>query len=123
LLTAIEEKWNQWMFQVFLNKVRGCFRGWKIILFLDRGTIHKAKQSVNLARKLRIELRWLPVACPELNPLEGLWLHLKGEALSNRMAKTMIELGEKALAYLDSLSQHDCLQKAGVLSNNFWLAT
>jgi transposase len=123
LVTAIDEKWNQEIFKVFLNKIKSCFRGWNIILFLDRGTIHKAKQSMELARDLKIELRWLPVACPELNPVEELWLHLKGEVLSNRIAKTMIELGQKALDYLNSLSRRECRQKAGVLSNNFWLAT
>ena len=123
LLTAINEKWNQWVFQDFLDKIRSCFRGWRIILFLDRGTIHKAKQSLETARKHKIEIRWLPVACPELNPVENLWLCLKGEVLSNRIAKTMLELSEKALDYLGSLSRRQCLQKAGVLSNKFWLVT
>jgi hypothetical protein len=27
LVTAIDEKWNQWIFQIFLNKIRNCFRG------------------------------------------------------------------------------------------------
>lgn len=31
--------------------------------------------------------------------------------------------GEEALDYLNSLSRKQCLQEAGVLSNNFWLAT
>ena len=123
LLTVIREKWDQEGFQQFLKKVRGYFRGWHIVMFVDRGTIHKAKLSVGLAGELGIELRWLPVACPELNPLEGLWRHLKGEVLCNRIFGTMKELEEQAQWYLDALSSQQCLQKAGVLSNNFWLRT
>jgi transposase len=123
LVTTVEERWNQLEFQGFLKKVRRSFRGWNIIIFLDRGTIHKAKASESLARKLKIEFRYLPVACPELNPMEGLWRHLKAEALSNRVAKTMLELANRALDYLASLSRQQCLQKSGALSNNFWLST
>ncbi len=123
LITVMKEKWNQQEFQGFLRKVRSSFRGWKIVMFLDRGSIHKAKLSEGLAKELKIELRWLPVACPELNPLEGLWRHLKLDALSNRVAKTMADLTGQALDYLASLSRHQCLQKAGILSNNFWLDT
>jgi len=32
---------------------------------------------------LGIELRFLPAACPELNPVEGLWRCLKGRVLAD----------------------------------------
>jgi DDE superfamily endonuclease len=67
------QKWNQDSFQEHLRHLKAQWRGWHIVLFLDRGSPHTAKRSLKLAKKLAIELRWLPVACPELNPVEGLW--------------------------------------------------
>jgi hypothetical protein len=77
------KEWHQASFQEHLRHLRSQWRGWNIVLFLDRGSPHTAKRSRKLARELGIELRWLPVACPELNPVEGLWRHLKGKVLAN----------------------------------------
>jgi hypothetical protein len=93
------------------------------VLFLDRGSPHTAKGSLRLAKELGIELHWLPVACPELNPVEGIWRHLKGKALANRPTLWMEELMEHACGYIQSLSPAERLWKAGVLSGNLWLAT
>jgi DDE superfamily endonuclease len=116
-------KWNQESFQGHLRHLKTQWRGWRIVLFLDRGSPHTAKRSLKLARELGIELRWLPVACPELNPVEGLWRHLKGKALANRPTLWMEELMERACGYIQSLSPVERLRKAGVLSENFWLTT
>ena len=64
------QKWNQDSFQEHLRHLKAQWRGWNIVLFLDRGSPHTAKRSRKLAQELGIELRWLPVACPELNPTE-----------------------------------------------------
>ncbi len=116
-------KWNQESFQEHLRHLKTQWRGWNIVLFLDRGSPHRAKGSLKLAKELGIELRWLPVACPELNPVEGLWRELKGKALANRPTLWMGELMERACRYIQSLSPLERLRKAGVLSGNFWLAT
>jgi hypothetical protein len=117
------QKWNQDSFQEHLRPVKAQWRGWNIVLFLDRGSPHTAKRSLKLAQELGIELRWLPVACPELNPVEGIWRYLKGKVLANRPTLWMEELMERAFRYIQSLSPVERLQKAGVLSENFWLAT
>jgi hypothetical protein len=117
------KKWNQESFQEHLRHLKAQWRGWNIVLFLDRGSPPTAKRSRKLARELGIELRWLPVACPELNPVEGIWRHLKGKALANRPTLWMEELMERACGYIQSLSSAERLRKAGVLSGNFWLAT
>jgi DDE superfamily endonuclease len=116
-------KWNQASFQEHLRHLKSQWRGWNIVLFLDRGSPHRAKESLRLAKELGIELRWLPVACPELNPVEGLWRHLKGKALANRPTLWMEELMERACQYIQSLSPVERLRKAGILSGNFWLPT
>ncbi len=117
------KQWNQDSFQEHLRHLRAQWRGWHIVLFLDWGSPHTAKMSRKLAQELGIELRWLPVACPELNPVEGLWRHLKGKALANRPTLWMEELMERACGYIQSLAPVERLRKAGVLSGNFWLAT
>lgn len=116
-------KWNQDSFQEHLRHLRSQWRSWNIVLFLDRGSPHTAKRSRKLARELGIELRWLPVACPELNPVEGLWRYLKGKALANQPTLWMEELMERACRYIQFLSPVERLRKAGILSGNFWLAT
>jgi hypothetical protein len=117
------QKWDQDSFQEHLRQVKAQWRGWNIVLFLDRGSPHTAKRSLQLAQELGIELRWLPVACPELNPVEELWRHLKGKVLANRPTLWMEELMERACGYIQSLSPVERLRKAGVLSGNFWLST
>jgi hypothetical protein len=116
-------KWNQDSFQEHLRHVKAQWRGWNIVLFLDRGSPHRAKKSLKLAKELGIELRWLPVACPELYPVEGLWRHLKGKALANRPILWIEEVMERACRYIQSLTPLERLRNAGVLSGNFWLAT
>jgi DDE superfamily endonuclease len=116
-------RWNQDSFQKHLRHLKAQWRGWNIVLFLDRGSPHRAKGSLKLAQELGIELRWLPVACPELNPVEGLWRQLKGKVLANRPTLWMEELMERACGYIPSLSPVERLQQPGVLSGNFWLAT
>jgi len=76
-------KWNQHTFQEHLRTLRSVWRGWNVVLFLDRGSPHTARASRDLAAELNIELRFLPTACPELNPVEGLWRHVKGRVLAN----------------------------------------
>jgi hypothetical protein len=117
------QKWNQDSFQEHLRHLKAQWRDWNIVLFLDRGSPHTAKGSQRLAKELGIQLRWLPVACPELNPVEGLWRHLKGTGLANRPTLWMEELMERACGYIQSLAPVERLRKAGVLSGNFWLAT
>jgi transposase len=117
------EKWNQESFQEHLRHIRGQWRGWNIVLFLDRGSPLTAKRSRRLVRELGIELRCLPIACPELNPVEGIRRHLKGTGLANRPTLGMEKLMDRALGYIRSLSPVERLRKAGVLSGNFWLAT
>ena len=110
---------NAALLQEHLRHLKTQWRGWRIVLFLDRGSPHRAKKSLKLAKELGIELRWLPVACPELNPVEGIWRHLKGTALANRPTLWMEGLMERACGYIQSLSPRERLRKAGILSGNF----
>jgi hypothetical protein len=119
----ITEDWTAATHQAFLGQVRQAWRGWHIVLFVDRGSPHTAKTSRALATALGIEIRWLPTATPELNACEGLWRGAKGSGLANRASQSIDEAADAACRYLLDLTPRQRLQLAGVLSGHFWLAT
>lgn len=117
------ERWNQEAFQDHLRNVRSVWRGWNIVLFLDRGSPHTAKASRALAAELGVELRFLPTACPELNPVEGLWRHVKGRVLANEPTPDLAASLDRVTDELLSMSPSRVRNLAGVNSGNFWLPT
>lgn len=113
--------WDSLTWQIFLKHIRRIWRGWHIVLFIDRGSPHKAQESQNLAKDLAIEVRWLPVATPELNAMEGLWRDGKDNIAANRTVNPIDEAVDDMCRYLLELSPRERLRKAGVLSGRFWL--
>lgn len=78
-------------FQLYLNEFSlQSPKEFKIIV-LDNGAFHHSK---TLVLPHNIALLFLPPYCPELNPAEKIWRHLK-DALANTLAKTLEELSEK----------------------------
>jgi hypothetical protein len=116
-------KWNQDAFQEHLRSIRARWRGWKVVLFVDRGSPHTAKRSRALAAELGIEMRFLPTACPELNPVEGLWRHVKGRVMANEPTPDLSESLGRVYDELFQMTNTQRLQLAGVRSGNFWLPT
>src|SRR5215211_4943154 len=115
------EAYNQDTFQLILKLIRRRWRGWHIVLFLDKISAQRANRSRRLAKDIGIQLRWLPTACPELNPVDHLWRHLKKDILANVPLPDLETTLQYACAYLDGLSPHERLCKTGVLSGHFWL--
>jgi hypothetical protein len=108
-------------FQTFLRQVRRRWRGWRIVIFLDRGSPHRAQASQQLAEALGLELRWLPTACPELNPVDHLWRHLKQAVCANAGLRPIEDTLRAALAYRGQLSPAACRHKAGLRAPTCWL--
>jgi hypothetical protein len=117
------ERWNGETWRNHLQSIRRMWCGWNIVLFLDRGSPHTANASRQLAADLNIELRWLPTACPELNPVEDIWRWLKGVILCNHQPDDFSETVTAAVEALTELTPTEVLTKAGILSQNFWLPT
>jgi hypothetical protein len=92
-----------------------------VAMSLDEDPGHTAKGSVGLAEDLAIELLWLPRRAPELSPIEGLWGDGKDVVCGDHQYESSDEEVERFVAYLLGLSDRDALQKAGVLSEDFWL--
>lgn len=117
------DRWNGQTWRDHLQAIRRTWRGWHIVLFLDRGSPHTANASRQLAADLDIELRWLPTACPELNPVEDVWRWLKGVVLCNHQPDDFKDVIANAVGALVELTPVEVLTKAGVMSQNFWLPT
>lgn len=117
----ITDRWNGDTFQAFLKMIREHWRGWRIVLFLDKGSPHTATESRALAAKLGLELRFLPTATPELNAMDHLWRHVKGRAPANQRTVSIDRSADRAAKYLLIMSSHERLKKAGVFSKTFWL--
>ena len=115
------EAWDEITHQYFLEMIRGHWRGRKIVLFEDRGSPHTSEDSRELAKELKIEVRFLPRATPELNAMDHLWRFVKGRALANRRTISIEESVDAACQYIFEMSRIERLQKAGILSGNFWL--
>ncbi|WP_337833624.1 hypothetical protein [Desulfonema magnum] len=92
------------------------------MLFEDRGTPHTAEDTLILADKLKIEIRLLPTATPELNAMDHLWKSVKGRALANRPTENIDISADEACHHIIGMSRHQRLKAAGVLSDNFRLA-
>jgi transposase len=123
VLLLITEAWVQETHQAFLTMIRAHWRGWNIVVFEDRGSPQTAEASRELANHLHLEVRFLPVATPELNAMDHLWRHVKGRGLANRPTHSIDEAADSTCRYILEMSGRDRLRKAGVLSENFWLTT
>lgn len=108
--------------QNMFRAIRAHWRGWHIVLFLDRHSAHRAARTRQLARELGIQLRWLPTACPKLNPVDHLWRHVTRDILANEPLPDVDATVRQVWAYVSDLSPRERLHKAGILSENFWLA-
>jgi transposase len=123
VLLLITEEWVQETPQVFLTMIRSHWRGWNVVVFEDRGSPHTAEASRELAQDLHLEVRFWPIATPELNAMDHLWRHVKGRGLANRPTQSIDESAGSACRYILEMGCRDRLRKAGVLSGNFWLTT
>ncbi|MCL5999488.1 MAG: transposase [Chloroflexi bacterium] len=120
-LPYVSLTFNQGHFQELLCQVRAFWRGWHIVLFVDKASAHKAPRSQALAAALAIELRWLPTACPELNVMDCLWRHVRDDVLANEPTPTLDLTVRTAIDHLDALSPSERLVQAGVFADHFWL--
>jgi transposase len=108
-------------FCAFLDHIKERFSEEEIYLILDNWISHT--QSEDHANILDINLLWLPKGCPELNPCEDLWGHLKDNIAANRTYKTIQELVERSQRWLYDLTPQEIKTKAAIMSKSFWLST
>jgi transposase len=90
---------NTTVFQIFLDNANADigFERKRNLLILDNASWHKSK-SLNLGRFERV---FLPPYSPDLNPIERLWLLMKGEWFSDFYARSREELTEHLINALN----------------------
>lgn len=118
----VSTKYRQADAQAVLHQIRTHWRGWRIVLFLDRHPAQWARATRRLARQLNIQLRWLPTACPELNVMDHLWRHVTEDVLANEPTPNLDTTAQRAVQHIRAMSPQARRRQAGILSDSFWLA-
>lgn len=108
-------------FQVFLELIRRHYPGRHLALLLDENSSHTAKNSLQLAHDLQIELLWLPKRAPELNPMDELWGQGKDIISANLQYASIDDHVNAFIEYLECLTNWEARYTAGILSEDFWL--
>jgi transposase len=82
----------------FLEELRRHFRGQRVLLLWDGLMSHRSRAMIAYLETQRSWLRVerTPAYAPELNPVEGVWSHLKSGVLANRGDDTVDALIELA---------------------------
>jgi len=90
-----------------LHQIRNHYRNKKkIVIFLDNARYQRSYEIQNFAKKLWIELVYLPPYAPNLNLIERVWKFMK-KKLSNNYYHTISEFYSAISSLLDSLSTSD----------------
>jgi transposase len=84
---AVERKNSQTFIQFLEYLLLEQFPTQKIILVLDNASYHKSKATLAALSLFepRVKVFWLPKYCPNLNPIERFWRHLKDLACANKL--------------------------------------
>lgn len=94
------------------------------LLIWDNAPPHHPKRVLAAAEAAHITIAWLPFRAPELMPCEDLWRLVKAVVAANRAYDSVVELAERAVAWLAALLPADRLRMSGLLSPKFqWLST
>lgn len=100
---------------LFLLRVLSAYPDKPILLLWDRAPWHKgaAIRSV-LSANPRLEIRWFPPGCPELNPQEHVWKAAREAVSHNHRFAHLPTLADAFEAYIDKtcfpcslLDEHD----------------
>lgn len=83
----VERKNSQTFIQFLEYLLVEQFSTQKIVLVLDNASYHKSQASLAALSLFepRVRVFWLPKYCPNLNPIERFWRHLKDLACANRL--------------------------------------
>jgi transposase len=92
------------------------------LLVWDNAPPHKPIRVREAAEAAGIMIAFLPFRAPELMPLEELWRGLKATVAANRCYASLDELVERALVWLDGMSDADRHRRCGLTTSKFsWL--
>jgi transposase len=94
------------------------------LLIWDNAPPHLAHRVRDAATAANMAVAFLPFRSPELMPLEDLWRGLKATVAANRCYDSLDELTQRAVAWLDDMSDADRRRRCGFEASKFdWLPT
>jgi transposase len=94
------------------------------LLIWDNAPPHHPHRVRDAAGEVGITLAFLPFRSPELMPLEELWRGLKAVVAANRCYASLEELAERAVDWLDGMSDDERRRRCGLHSSKYdWLPT
>jgi transposase len=94
------------------------------LLIWDNAPPHHPHRVRDTATAAGITLAFLPFRSPELMPVEDVWRGLKQTVAANRCYPSLQELTQRALVWLDGMSDTDRLRRCGFETSKFdWLPT
>ncbi|NJN81523.1 MAG: IS630 family transposase [Caldilineaceae bacterium] len=76
----------------------------QVILIWDGASYHRSKKVRTYAEQLGFQILPLPGYSPDLNPIEGLWKWLREEVTQHYCHKTLDELLQDCLAFIDHIN-------------------
>jgi transposase len=121
LFGALEIRTGQWTYLVrermrkedfiaFLEHLLVVYPNVPIILFVDNYSSHTAHLVRDwLESQQRLQMYYLPKYCSHLNPVEGIWLRLKGKVAANRLYGSIQALLEAVDAFFLEMSPERAL--------------
>lgn len=99
------------MMALFLRELGKAFPEDQLIVVMDGAGWHRSK---SLQLPATIQPLILPPYCPELNPVERLWLQVKRETIRNKVYDSLADLEGAVCSFLASLSTASVAQLCSV---------
>ena len=101
----VRERMCQDDFIAFLEQLLVVYPNVPIILIVDNYSSHTARSVRDwLATQDRLRLYFLPTYCSHLNPVERIWLRLKGRVAANRLHGSMQVLLQAVETFFSEMS-------------------
>ncbi len=128
LFGALDIRSGQWTYLVrrrrltedflaFLEQLLVTYPVGAIVLVVDNYSTHTAKavqEWLGQANHTRIQLLYLPKYCSHLNPVESIWLRLKGKVAANRLYGSMTALLEAVDTFFKEMTPQQALTWAAL---------
>jgi transposase len=89
------------------------------LLIWDNAPPHQPHRVRDVARAGGLTVAFLPFRSPELMPLEELWRGLKATVAANRCYPSLDDLTDRALAWLDDMSDAERHRRCGLQSSKY----
>lgn len=111
----IREQMRKEDFIAFLEHLLVVYPQNWIIVIVDNYSSHTARAVADwLEHHPRLRLYYLPTHCSHLNPVERIWLRLKGQVAANRLYGSIQLLLESVETFFDQMTCQQALRWAAV---------